>query len=266
MKQNFTLTGIVILFVFLFCSSAYADDYNVSSGNAINISTPGSYSITGSGSSPIYISSTVSGAVFNITLDNMTLSAASWASAINVQNSSSGSMTVNFIIVGTNSTTGYNHGGIQSIGGTVNVVFTTTSSGTLTSSAYYSDSFAFKNNGGTLLPSVDSNVTCTATLAGSSVSVSDALSGAFTQKPLVLTLSKTSTGIDNTNSSSDIKLSSLGNSTQITGLQEGESYQIYSMLGTCVINTQAKGTSENISLPRGIYVLKTNNAQVKFIR
>ena len=98
-------------------------------------------------------------------------------------------MTVNFIVIGTNVTNAYNHGGIQSTGGTIKVVFTTTSSGTLTSTARYPGYYAFNNaNSSTLTPSIASGITCTATLGGTSMAVASALSGAFTSRPLVLTL------------------------------------------------------------------------------
>ena len=94
-------------------------------------------------------------------------------------------MTVNFIVIGTNVTNAYNHGGIQSTGGTIKVVFTTTSSGTLTSTARYAGYYAFKNaNSSTLTPSIASGITCTATLGGTSMAVASALSGAFTSRPL----------------------------------------------------------------------------------
>ncbi|MBP1618853.1 MAG: hypothetical protein H6Q14_2680 [Bacteroidetes bacterium] len=265
MKKSFTLNVFVSLFLLLVANSVYATDYNVSSGSVINISTPGSHTITGSGSSSIYIVGSASGSVFNITLNSMTLEAEDWASAINVENTSTGTMTVYFNVVGTNTTTGYNHGGIQSVGGTVNVIFTTASSGVLTSSAMYTGSYAFKNNGGTLVPSIDSNASCTATLAGTSTAVSDALSGAFTKSPLVLTLTYTTSGLENVNSAASIYVHSVGSITQIEGLQEGDSYQIYNTIGASIVNAKAASTSESISLPKGIYILKTGKSQIKFV-
>lgn len=264
------LRGVALSAMVLINSSVFATDYSVSSGNAITITEPGSHRITGTGSSPIYITSTESGSVFNITLDNMMLTAGSWASAINLSNNSTGSMTVNFILVGTNSTTGYNHGGIQATHGTVNVVFTTTTvtpaSATLTSTAIYSDSYAFRNNGGTMIPSVDSQIIGTAVLNGTSISdINLALTSAFTAKPLVLTLKKIATETEHAVSEA-LKINVCGDHIFIQGLQVGETYQIYNTTGTCVANRVAKSEWESVSLPNGVFILKTNQSQVKFIR
>jgi len=59
----------------------------------------------------------------------------------------------------------------------------------LTSTARYAGYYAFNNaNSSTLTPSIASGITCTATLGGTSMAVASALSGAFTSRPLVLTL------------------------------------------------------------------------------
>jgi len=264
MKLKFTFWSFTTLMMLFVCSTVNATDYNVSLGSAINITTPGSHTITGSGSSPVYITNTVSNAVYNITLNNMTLNAGSWASAINLtNNATSGTMTVNFIIIGTNSSTGYNHGGIQATGGVVNIVFTTISSGTLTSNATYSDSFAFRNNGGTMNPSVDANVTCTATLAGTSKNLSTALTDAFTQKPLILTLSNTTTFTKEIKKL-DVKVYSTSAGTIIEGLQKGEMFKIFDVLGKCVVKCEAKNTAESVTLSKGIYILETVKGQLKF--
>jgi hypothetical protein len=264
MKKKFTSSVFAALLMLFVCNSVSAGDYSVSSGSAINITTPGSHSITGSGSSPVYITNTASNAVYNITLNNMTLNAGSWASAINLtNNATSGTMTVNFIIVGTNSSTGYNHGGIQATGGVVNVVFTTTGSGTLTTNAVYSDSFGFRNNGGTMNPSVDPAATCTATLAGTSKDVATALTGAFTQKPLVLSLSKTTT-FTNEIKKLDVKVYSTSNGVVIEGLQKGEMFQIFDIIGKCVVKSEAKNAIESATLSKGVYILRTEKGQIKF--
>ena len=75
MKSNFTSFSFTTLLLLFICSSVNATDYNISSGNTIDITTPGSHTITGTGSSTIYINSSVNDAVFEITLDNMVLTA-----------------------------------------------------------------------------------------------------------------------------------------------------------------------------------------------
>jgi len=181
------ITTVVLLLVSLSVSAATG--YTLSSSN-ITINTAGSYSFSGSGSGAIYLNSSTDNAVYNITLNGINLTAATWASAININNSSSTPVTVNFIVIGSNTTNAYNHGGIQVCSGTANVVFTTTSSGTLTSTAQYAGEYALKNAGGTLNPSIGSGINCTATVGGTVMYEAAALNGAFSNKPLVLTLTK----------------------------------------------------------------------------
>lgn len=265
MKSNFTSFSFTTLLLLFICSSVNATDYNISSGDPIDITTPGSHTITGTGSSSIYINSSVNDAVFEITLDNMVLTAEDWASSITINNNSTGSMTVKFIIVGTNFTQGYNHGGIQAGSGTVNVIFTTTSSGTLTSTAVWSDSFAFKNNGGTMLPSIDPYATCTATLEGQDISIEDAfsLTGAFSKRPLVLSISKSTTSTNNIKSL-DLKVIKTSSGINIEGLRIGEKFKIFDVKGKCVIQNEAKNETESVILSKGIYILQTEKGIIKF--
>lgn len=263
LKSNFTSFSFTTLLLLFICSSVNATDYNISSGNTIEITTPGSHTITGTGSSSIFINSSVNDAVFEITLDNMVLAAKKWASSITINNNSTGSMTVKFIIVGTNFTQGYNHGGIQAGKGTVNVIFTTTSSGTLTSTAVYGDSFAFRNNGGTMLPSIDPYATCTATLEGQDISIEDALTGAFSKKPLVLSISKSTTSTNNIKSL-DLKVIKTSSGINIEGLRIGEKFKIFDVKGKCVIQNEAKNETESVILSKGIYILQTEKGIIKF--
>ena len=187
MKLKSSITTFSTILLLFICFSVSATDYSLSS-SSITISTAGSHTISGSGSGEVYIVSSTADAVFNITLDNMTLTSGEWSSAIDITNNSSGTMTVNFIIEGTNSITAGNHGGIEVTAGTADVVFTTTTSGTLTCSAQ--SDYALKNSGGTLNPSVANDLCTSASLNGTIMSISDALSGAFSQKPLVLNVIK----------------------------------------------------------------------------
>jgi len=261
MRLNSTIFSLMMLFV---CISVNATDYDLSVAPGFNITTPGSHTITGAGGG-FYVTNTVDNGVYNITLDNITLTAGTWESAIVLSNESTTPMTVNFNIVGTNSTTGYNHGGIKAIGGVVNVVFTTVSSGTLTCSANYDGNYAFQSEGTGMNPSVDPNVTCTATLAGTSMSAADALAGAFSNKPLVLTLTKTAAALDETKVN-DLKVSLTNTGVSIDGLQEGESFEVFDISGRCVINAKAESTSETVNLSKGIYLLKTAAGTIKFIK
>ncbi len=184
MKRKSILINLTTIILLLIGVNVSATNYTLSS-SSITISTPGSHTLSGSGSGAVYITNSTVDAVYNITLNDINLVSATWGSAINVQNTSTGTMTVNFIVIGTNVTNAYNHGGIQSTGGTIKVVFTTTSSGTLTSTARYAGYYAFNNaNSSTLTPSIASGITCTATLGGTSMAVASALSGAFTSRPL----------------------------------------------------------------------------------
>ena len=180
---------ITICLLLCSCSFVHATNYTLSS-NSITISNVGSHTISGSGSGEVYIENSTPNAVFNITLDNITLTSGAWSTAIAIKNNSSGSMTVNFIIIGNNSITAGNHGGIEVLEGTVNVIFTTNSSGNLNCSAQSDNSF--KNSGrGTFIPSLADDVCgSTATLNGIPMNIFDALSGAFNQKPLILYLTK----------------------------------------------------------------------------
>lgn len=270
MRLNSILFGVAISAMVLASTSVFATDFNVSSGASIDISTPGNHTITGSGSSTITITGSQSGAVFNITLNNMTLTASDWASAINLSNASAGTMTVNFILIGVNSTTGYNHGGIQATQGSVNVVFTTNTvapgTASLTSTAVYFDSNAFRNNGGTMYPSIDPMVNCTALLDGASVvDNNQALADAFNTKPLVLTLKKVSTA-NETLKSGILKVKDAIDGVTIEGLELGERYKVYNMAGVCVANDVAKSEVESVKLTKGIFILKTSGLQMKFVK
>lgn len=261
MRLNSTLFSLMMLFV---CISVNATDYNLSS-SGFDITTPGSHTITGTGGG-FYVTNTVANGVYNITLDNMNLTADTWCSAIILNNQSTKPMTVNFNIIGANSTIGYNHGGIKSIGGVANVVFTTASSGTLTCSAHEGDNYAFQVEGSGMNPSVDPNVTCTATLAGTSMSVADALAGAFANKPLVLTLTKTAAALNEKIKMNDLKVYLTNAGVSIDGLQKGESFEVFDISGRCVINAKAENANETVNLSKGVYLLRTTAGTIKFIK
>ena len=58
------------IFLLAMGTSVNATTYTLSS-SAIGISTPGSYTISGSGSGAVYISNSTANAVYNITLNNL---------------------------------------------------------------------------------------------------------------------------------------------------------------------------------------------------
>ncbi len=238
--------------------------YTLSNGGQ-KITATGSCTLTGTGSNEVDIVG-ITGDVFEITLDNMSLTAGEWASAIYCKNSSpTGTMTVKFIVKGTNLSKGGNHAGIQVGIGAVNVIFTTTSSGSLTLDANYEETYALKADVGcTLTPSIDSNVNCAATLEGNSVTNAVALTDAFTKKPLVLNLSQMTTGVTADTNKSSLKIKNLNDKIQIEGLKKGESFRIYDMLGKSVFNSKAQNDTETLILSKGIYVIQTSNARVKF--
>lgn len=137
--------------------------------------------------------------------------------------------------------------------------------GTLTSTAVWSDSFAFRNNGGTMLPSIDPYATCTATLEGQDISIEDAfsLTGAFSKRPLVLSISKSTTSTNNIKSL-DLKVIKTSSGINIEGLRIGEKFKIFDVIGKCVIQNEAKNRTESVILSKGIYILQTEKGIIKF--
>lgn len=249
-------------------------DLSTKSGE-FDITEPGAYTITGAGNYGFGIKPTVDNAVFNITLDNMTLTAAQWGSAIFIENKELNyTMTINFIVKGTNASTGGNHGGIQVQKGTANIMFTTKSLGSLKLDATYSENFAFTNhyNGivqegflnATIDPNLDPTIVCSAKLEGNNVTNTVALSDAFTKKPLELTFAKTTTATHPEAINSTLILKSINNTIQIEGLKMGENYSIYDMMGKSIVNAKAKNAIESVSLSKGIYIIRTSNETLKF--
>jgi hypothetical protein len=265
MKLKFThLLTTSLLFIF---GSASADNYTLSDNN-IDISTPGSHTITGSGSGKLYIHSSTDNSVFNITLNNINLTATQWASAIVVENTSSGSCTINFILVGDNYCTAGNHGGIECAGTKpVNVVFTTETSGTFTISASYASNYSFQNdNGNNLNPSIDSGVNCTLTLASVTRSdITQALSDAFGSKPLVLSLSKIATGVNEESATEKIIVSKTSDGLTLKGLENGTEYIVYKATGTIATRGMAQSDLIKLNLPKGFYIIKTAKSCIKII-
>ena len=191
---------LTMMLCFMGIFYANADNYVI--GNTqISITQPGNHHITGtsSGDGTVYIvkeASNTTDAVYNITLENFYLYSGEWASAILIENNSTtGTMTVNFIVEGNNYTNGNNHGGIAVRKGEATVNFSTSNIGKLYCSGQRSTDFAFqadKNNSAVMNVGVDPTVYGSALLGTSTTQVPllTAVTGAFTDKPLVILLSK----------------------------------------------------------------------------
>ncbi|MDR2084811.1 MAG: cadherin-like beta sandwich domain-containing protein [Bacteroidales bacterium] len=242
-KSSFTRLLLVITTILLICTNAYAANYNVSSSSAV-ITSPGAHTITGTTTSnTIAINNSSANAVYNITLNGVNINATTWNSSFTITNSASSAMTVNLIVVGSNTLIGYNHGGIKTEAGTVNIVFTTTGTGTLTVGSQYSSTAPLQQGGGTLNPSIGANTTATATFGGTSMTVSAAFTAAMQAsnygKNLVLTL-------NSQNLSSDATLSNLTvNSGTLTPSFSSSTYTYNVTVGYNVSSITIGATANN---------------------
>lgn len=240
-----------------------ATDYTLSSSNIL-ITTPGNHKISGSGSGEFSIDNSTENATYTITLDNISIITGTWSSAINLTNRSTTPMTVNFNVVGTNYVQAGNHPGVYGFVGTVNLVFTTSNTGSFTSTAGYSGTTVSFGNPTYLKPSIASDVVCTATLGGVSTPVATALTNAFSQKPLVLSLTKLITEAKS-NSSTSYTVISHPNHIHIFNLQSNNTLAIYDLTGKLIHHALAK--SENIELPldKGFYVVNAAGVTRKIV-
>ncbi len=255
---------LLLLSSLLIGTLAYADEYTISYElSSITITEPGTHTINGEGNTSIYIGKeedNTSDAVYNIILDNMSLTPQDWASAIIMYNKApGGTMTVNFIIEGTNYVEGDNHGGIKTTIGDINIVFSTTSAGVITSTANRDGNYAFQEEPeGTFNVSIAPNISATATLAGESMSVETALQEAFSKKPLVLSLSIDETSVNTPSADELFRLS--GN--EITIANGSAQIEIFDIAGHLVLQRH----TDRVALPQtGIYIVKINGTPKKIV-
>jgi hypothetical protein len=80
-----------------------------------------------------------------------------------------------------------------------------------------------------------------------------------------VTIEESTTTALNTTETPKLTVIKNGDQVLIKGIQLGEDYNIVNVLGQTVVSGTAKSDMINVSLPTGIYVVKTNTQSVKFV-